>query len=1126
MKRMSHFEEAYAQLNRAQKQAVDAIDGPVLVIAGPGTGKTQLLTTRIANILAKTDASAASILCLTFTESAAQTMRERLINFIGSAAYDVTISTYHAFGSDLIRRFPDYFMELADTRPVDELGADSIFREVVGRLPYNNPLKLADNYLNDVRSLVSDAKRALLTPDDLRKIAKRNLAFITTATPIVQGALATLARVDKKSVPLFSQLLAALRQTFPTKSKRDKSKQAEGIQRVTRLELLFVEQLAEALALAQETGKTTPLTAWKNAWLIKDDAGRFIVGGERINRKLIAVADIYEAYLNELQKRKLFDYDDMILRAVHALEISADLRYTLQEQYLYILLDEFQDTNAAQLRLVELLTDNPVHEGRPNVLAVGDDDQAIYAFQGADYSHMLQFKELYRDVLVVPLTENYRSHADILHVARGVAEQIEARLHHHFPAIEKTLTAANKNLPARAVVERREAESDVSELSWVAAKIRALIDKGQAASDIAVLAPQHKYLEPLVAFLRQSNVPIRYEKRENVLDNPAVRQLLRMAELCTALQQHDGARASSLWAEVLSFDFWQLPTSLVWEVSWQANDTQQSWSAVLFARAELKSIALFFVQLSLLAETETIETMLDYLIGMAPLDLREPGFEPYTSPFYTFYFGGLTDTKTIAQKGFWGLLGNLIVLRARLREYRSDQEAPLKLADLITFAEAHRAAGIKMLDTSPHQDADDAVQLLTAFKAKGQEYGAVFVLAMSDEVWGSKAQGGSSHIGIPPNLQFIRYAGATNDERLRLLYVAITRAKSQLFLMNYTRDYGGKAFSRLKYLREFDEQGAVLSPLLPSGRQTVLTTGSVQEALPATELAAYWQERRTQTGAQNLRSLAAARLQRFQLGATHVGDFIDIVHCGPEGFFLKSILRFPQAPRPEAAFGNAMHETLEWIHLDHKRRGRLPDERAVLQAFGQKLAAKRLSEQQFSLLLARGEVSLRAYLKQRSHTLAGSNQSEYNFRGEGVMIGTAHLGGKIDKLIVDKAAKTITIVDYKTGRAHSRWSRGVRLHKYRQQLYFYKLLVEGSHTFAGYHVQDAYLEFVEPDEQGKIVELHLSFNNAELLRLKLLAQAVWQRILTLDLPDISNYSPDIAGIEAFEADLIQEDASG
>jgi len=147
------------------------------------------------------------------------------------------------------------------------------------------------------------------------------------------------------------------------------------------------------------------------------------------------------------------------------------------------------------------------------------------------------------------------------------------------------------------------------------------------------------------------------------------------------------------------------------------------------------------------------------------------------------------------------------------------------------------------------------------------------------------------------------------------------------------------------------------------------------------------------------------------------------------------------------------------------------------------------------------------------------NIVEHNFRHEGVFAGHAHLGGKIDKLIIDKKAKEITIVDYKTGRSHTKWTRDIHLHKNRQQLYFYKMLVEGSHSFAGYKVVGAYLEFVEPDESGKIQELHLNFDEAECAATKKLTESIWQRIMDLDLPDTTSYSQDLKGIEDFENNL-------
>ncbi len=1103
MKAMGKYNDILSRLNDAQRLAVTTTEGPVLVIAGPGTGKTQLLTTRIAHILASTDTLPENILCLTFTESAAHTMRERLSGIIGQAAYSVTISTYHAFGSDLIRRFPDFFAADADLEPADDLSIDGIFREIIAKLPYSNPLKYSDTYIGDVKTLVSDAKRALLTPDMLRRIANDNLETIRTANPITQKILGAIVRLTKKDIASFATLHDELASLHTSSTLLGQ----------------LLEELGPATSEAEETGKTTPLTKWKNAWLAKDDTGLFILDGQKANEKILAAADVYEQYLTQLKTKRLFDYDDMILRAVHALETHSDFRFSLQERYQYVLLDEFQDTNGAQLKIVELLTNNPVNEGRPNVLAVGDDDQAIYAFQGANYSHMLKFKEMYRDVLAITLTKNYRSHAQILHTAGEIAEQIDERLHHHFPEIEKVLSAENTSLPKEAIVERREAESDVMQFAWVAKRIKKLIEDGMPQHEIAVLAPKHRFIEPLVPFLQQEGIPVRYDKREDILEDPAINQLLRMAELCLALRQDNTVTANALWAEVLSFELWNLPTSLIWRLSWQTHDEDQNWTETLLNTDKLKPIALFFMRLSHLADQETLETMLDYLIGSSALELHEPGYDLYTSPYYQHYFASITKPETKAQ--FWDLLNNLIVLRSRLREYKRSSDTFLVLKDFVDFVEAHRLSELKILNSSPYASALEAVQLMTVYKSKGMEFSAVFVLAVTDEAWGSKARSIGSRISLPPNLQYIRYAGATDAERLRLFYVAITRAKTQLYLMSYVTNYAGKATSHLKYLNETtDELYALQSPLLPDGKQHVLSAEEHAET-PTTELSAYWQRRHEEAlDSLDLQTLLHERLADYQLSPTHLNDFVDVIHCGPQSFFIRTILRFPQTPRPEMQYGNAMHETLEWMHHITRGDALLPSEPALLKYFAQRLDTKRLNEQNTALFLERGSQALRAYLKQRGVTVGPDNIVEHNFRNEGVFLGKAHLAGKIDKLIVDKKARTITIVDYKTGKSFNRWTREAKLHKYRMQLYLYRALVEGSHTFRGYQVTDAYLEFIEPDEHGTINELRLPFDEAEYRRVKKLAETTWTRIKQLQLPDITGYPADLSGIEAFESDLL------
>lgn len=1110
---MGNYKQALAGLNDAQRQAVTTIDGPVLVIAGPGTGKTQLLSTRIAHILSTTDTLPESILCLTFTDSAAHNMRQRLSGMIGQAAYKVTISTYHAFGSDLIRRFPDYFAQEGDLEPIDDLGIDSTFREIIAALPYGNPLKSADTYLRDVKSFVSDAKRALLTPADIRAIAQANNAFLANAQPLVREALHDLARINKHTLALFENLHELLRDMAPADQLP-----APGVK---PLATVLLEELQDTIEAARESGKTVPLRIWKDTWLIKDDSGCFILDGERTNQKLLACADIYEQYCARLVKSRLFDYDDMILRALRGLQDHDDLRFTLQEQYQYLMLDEFQDTNSAQLHLVELLTNNPVSEGRPNVLAVGDDDQAIYAFQGADYSHMLQFQRMYRGVMVVPLAQNYRSHADILDTAAGIAKQITERLHHHFPKIQKTLVASNPTLPAKANIERHEAASEAAQCAWVTGKIQDLLAQGVPADEIAVLAPQHRYLEPILPFLQEANIPVRYEKRENVLDDPAIGQLVAMSKLCVSLANGETAGSNALWCEVLSFPFWRLPTSLIWQLSWQASDDDQNWTETLLQHEAVQPIALFFMRLSMLTRTETLESMVDYLTGTADLELQEPGQAPYTSPFYDYYFS-THDTPLVAEVGsFWSLLSNLTVLRERLRDYRKQDDTPLHLADFTQFVAAHRAADIKILNTSPHQNGDKAIQIMTAFKAKGMEFHSVFVLAATNEAWGTQARGQSSRVSLPQNLRYIRYAGASNDERLRLFYVALTRAKLGLYIINYTATFSGKATNRLQYLEENVIEGAVHSPLLPPGSQIVQTIENNARAEQAAELATYWHYRHQQSfGRKDGRALLQNRLERFQLSPTHVNAFTDVEYTGPSLFFMNTILRFPKAPTPHGQFGNAMHETLEWVHAQYKRQSAAPTLDDTLRIFDSRLRSKRLSIQDTTLMLERGRASLAAYLQQRRHTLGAQDVCEYNFRQEGVFVGEAHMAGKIDKLIIDNTARTITIVDFKTGKSYRTWERKAKLHKYQQQLYLYKALVERSSRFRGYTVADAYLEFIEPDDNGQIQELHLVFNPQEEARIQQLTERVWQRIQAVELPDINHYPPTLGGIEQFEKDLL------
>lgn len=1102
---MGEYEQLYKQLNAEQKKAVDTIDGPLLVIAGPGTGKTQLLSARVAHILQVTDTLPENILCLTFTENGASNMRERLSSFIGQAAYDVTISTYHAFGGDIIRRFSQYFHEDNLLEPADTLKKHQIVEMIVDSLSYTDPLKQTRHHLKDLISTISEIKRALLSADDLRAIAAENAAFMTAINTELKDIFAGFNSMPRKydeARNYFEGVFQAAKQLEPEAAV---SKTFGSLASAARLSLEL------ALIDAEAESSTKPLTAWKNKWLAKDAGNNFIINAELENKRLASLANVLEAYESALKQKGLYDFDDMILRAIGAIKKHDELRFTLQEQYQYILLDEYQDTNRAQAELVYLLTNNPVSEGRPNVMAVGDDDQAIYAFQGAQYSNMLDFFKNYTGTKLVSLKENYRSGADVLTLGASIASQIGERLMHELSGTTKELVAANTKL-STTHIERRDFKSTQAEYDWVAHTIAELIDNGVNPSEIAVLTPKHKPLEAFVPYVRALGVPIKYEKRENILEAPVVRDILAACRLVQTLGTDD-ARADSAWPEVLSSPWYGIPVATIWQLSWQVADAQRNGQKTSWIRQMIESEneslrrnALFFAGLSQLADAISCEQMLDYLLGETELDTRG-GDGTIRSPLKS-YFVGLGDGQLV------NAVSQLTVLRSALRERQRASETMLKLADLLELVAAYEAAGEPLLNTNPYSEAADSVQLMTAYKAKGLEFEHVFLLGCVDEQWGSSSRENSNKLTLPANLAPTRHSGGSEDERLRLLFVAITRAKTHLYLTAPTATFSGKQTTRLKSFDEREnEQHEIIAHALPETSAHVTNDDHDSPSLTALQLD--WRSSHLELSDAPLKELLAGRLAHYQLSPTHLNSFCDLIYGGPQAFFLKTILQFPSAPTIDGQYGNAVHETLEWVQhqVDAERTPKID---AILQQFEYTLKAKKLSEDDFTLLLERSQHALTSYFAERGKLFKTGDRAETNFRNEGVFVGEAHMSGKIDRLEIDQKARTITVVDYKTGKPHSRWASDAKLHKYRQQLICYKLLIEGSHSFAGYAVQGGRLEFIEPDEHGQLHQLELRYTDEEVERTRQLLQAVWQRIQSLDFPDITGFSADLKGIRELE----------
>lgn len=1087
------FQRRYANLNPAQKLAVDTIDGPVMVVAGPGTGKTELLSVRAANILQKTDTLPENILCLTFTESGQAAMRERLVSIIGKDAYKVAIHTFHSFGSEVMSQNRDYFYRNALFQPADELKQYEIMHSIFETLEPTNPLSSSMNgeytHLRDAQSVISELKRrSALTSDELLAVLTQNDEAMDKAERLLVPILSE--RVGKTTAAKLQEAAAEL---------ADYARTVEPLYQITPVAKILSDSLYTMLADTETVHPTKPISAWKSRLFERDAAKNLVLKDRKKVAKLKAVSYIYYEYLNRMEKAGLFDFDDMIMQVVHAVEVNDDLRFNLQEKYLYIMVDEFQDTNPAQLRILNNLTDNPVNEGAPNILVVGDDDQAIYGFQGADISNILNFSDLYPTRQLVVLTENYRSGAPILEASRAIIAQAGDRLEDRIPELDKKLHAQSDE----AAVSIWQAPHLEGEYHAVAADIKRKIEAGIDPSSIAVLARKHADIQTLLPYLSHADIVVRYEREESVLDSPPIKALEGIAELIVALADGRHDHVETLLPQVLAHPAWGIEAQEIWRLSLDAYKNRQNWMEILATTPRFVSIHTWLVEQAEASKATPLEPMVDRLMGKPAED-----DDTFHTPYFSYFFS--TEALESNPQAYLQCLLSLRTLRSRLSEYQPDTTLALK--DLVSFIELHRRLNITLLSRQYSLASDvPAVQLLTAHKSKGLEFDHVYIINSVDSSWGQGARGVSRSISYPENLP-LQSGGNSADERLRLYYVAATRARKSLVMSFADVSENGKQTLVADFLVQLE------APL----QQLQKTTDEI--ALEQAELA-WWQPLARPTA--DLKTLLAPQLEKFKLSATSFNAFLDVTRGGPQAFLLNNLLHFPKTKAPSASYGTAIHWTMQQAHTHLTATGEQKPLEDVLHDFETALTKERLSEKDTALYLQKGSQDLPQFLASNVLPITASQKAEVDFKHQDVVVSDARLTGSLDMLDINVEEKSLVVTDYKTGKPSESWTRGddhtkLKLHKYKQQLLFYKLLVENSSAYGTYKVTHGQLAFIEPTKAGESIVLSLDLNQEDIEHTRALIEAVWKRIILLDLPDTSGYSDDFKGVLAFEQDLIDE----
>jgi DNA helicase-2/ATP-dependent DNA helicase PcrA len=642
--------ETYLQdLNPAQLEAVITTEGPLLVVAGAGSGKTRVLTRRIAHLLAAVGAKPPEILAITFTNKAAAEMRERLEDLVGPPARAAWVMTFHAACGRILRREAE-------------------------RLGYRSNFTIYDS------------------ADQLR---------------LVKRCLEELDRDPKRFTPrgIHSQISNAKNQLIGP---------AEYASRVSS----FYDQ---------------------------------------------TVADVYELYQARLHASNAVDFDDMLYLTVEVLERFPEAKEKWQKAFRYVLVDEYQDTNHAQYRFLQLLA-----EKHQNVFAVGDPDQSVYGFRGADIRNVLEFEQDFPGARTIALEQNYRSTNSILEAANAV-------IRHNRERKDKNLwSELGDGDPVRVV----EVEDEHAEARYVAAEIALLVEQGYSGSEVAVFYRTNAQSRVIEDVLVRQGVayqviggPRFYERAEvkdlvaylQVIDNPydAV-SLQRIANrprrgigdsTLARLQSYADAQGISLWEAT--------------EFTEEAGVGAAPQKAVRAFRTIIESCMSGALELEV---PELIERVLE-----------QSGF-----------IDALQAERTIEADGRIENLQELVSLAREWQEQNTEPSLSSFLQEVSLYSDQDAIRGEGSL-----------VTLMTLHNAKGLEFKAVYLIGLEE--------------GIFPHSRSIEEHGV--EEERRLMYVGMTRAMEKLTLMHASSRmlYGGRSYNMAsRFLDELPEQHVERDRLRPA----------------------------------------------------------------------------------------------------------------------------------------------------------------------------------------------------------------------------------------------------------------------------------------------------------------------
>ena len=609
----------YDTLNNEQREAVFCTEGPLLMLAGAGSGKTRSLTHRIAYLIEEKGVAPWNILAITFTNKAAQEMRERVDALVGYGSEDIWISTFHATCSRILRRH------------IDLLGYDRNFT-------------IYD--ASDQKSLMKEVLKEM--------------------------------KIETKQ--------------FPERS------------------------VMSEISSAKNEYKS-PLD-YRNEY-----------GSNFRNQR---IADIYEHYQKRLKENNALDFDDLLVKMVDLFQTNPDVLEHYQDRFQYIMVDEYQDTNTVQFLLVSLLA-----KKYRNLCVVGDDDQSIYKFRGANIYNILNFEKVFPDAQVIRLEQNYRSTQNILNAANGVIANNKGRK-------EKKLWTENQK---GELVHFKQYDTEYDEADGVVSRINFLAMRGVQYKDMAILYRTNAQSRIFEEKLKQKNIPYAIVRGISFYDRKEIKDLM------SYLKVVDSGMDDLSVKRIINVPKRGIGQTTINRLQEFAILNQMSFLDAVFNADEIPEVARALAKLHKFADM--IEEFREYASEHEISELLEHILD------VTQYRAELEAEGTDESIS---RLEDIEELFNDIAYYEEEEENP-NLRDFLAEKDMYTLnAGIDNLE-----DENNKVLLMTLHNAKGLEFNNVFLGGMEEGVFpgfGAMMSGDESEI----------------EEERRLCYVGITRAKERLFL--------------------------------------------------------------------------------------------------------------------------------------------------------------------------------------------------------------------------------------------------------------------------------------------------------------------------------------------------------